>query len=347
MTTKNNINVQSPKKDLAIQLIRVVAMMMVVIGHIIDNINIPAKSVLAQVSNTGVFIFVFISGVLFGRNKITQWGRWFKKRFIRIFIPLWIFVIIDSIVEYCLWGIYFPKGIIMAMFNLQGFYVRYFGMVSLWFITLIMICYIITPLLQLIKNKTENTKSRACVFYVAIAIMFVIQVVLAYTVNYGMTGGHTYSWCMLALIAYCLGYFAGDIVLPTENSNKALRTAFSTIAMMVAVTVVFVAHSKFDGQIIYDRIITYYGMIIIDWWICTILYYFANMIKEKAFWSLIGFLDEISYEFYIVHGILIVAVIIPVANNVFGFFASAILISIVAAKILSLLAGLVKKLIKT
>lgn len=70
----------------SIQLIRVMAMLMIIFDHILCALPLQGLSGIIQVFNSGVFIFLFLSGILFGDKEVADWKKWFGKRFLRIFI---------------------------------------------------------------------------------------------------------------------------------------------------------------------------------------------------------------------------------------------------------------------
>lgn len=296
---KQLIHQNYSKKNISIQLIRVIAMFMIIMDHILACLMFPMQSVIVQVFNSGVFIFLLISGFLFGKRNINNWGKWLKRRLFRICIPLWIFMIIDFIVEAVLWGNFNIKYVLIYAFNLQGILGVNIGGTNLWFLTLIMICYLITPFLQWIKQKSFGKN-----FWIAaFTIMVALQIILAYTTDIGMVLGHTLSWCVIAIGMYVAGYFAGNRIL-SDNMGKK-RIIILTVFMVIAVSIVFAFHHMYDGQVVYDRIVIFYGMVIVDLWICTVIYKIGLYVKQGWVKKIVDHLDSISYEFYIVHGLII------------------------------------------
>lgn len=297
------------KKNFSIQLIRVVAMFMIIFDHILSKISFPMQAMVIQVANSGVFIFLLISGFLYGNKQIDNWKNWFKKRLFRICIPLWFFMGIDFIVEAILWNNYDIKYVFIYAFNLQGMLGVNVGGTNLWFLTLIMICYLITPLLQRIRQKALGRNIGIMVLLVAIFA----QVILAYITDIGMVAGHTLSWCVIAIGMYVAGYFIGNKIL-SDDMGMA-RLIIITILAVISSGIVLFFNRKFDGQIIYDRIVIYYGMVVIDLWISTVLYKVGHYVKDGVISKLINHLDAISYEFYIVHGLIIAALTVNILNE--------------------------------
>lgn len=226
-----------------------------------------------------------------------------------------------------MWGVFDIKYVLIYMFNLQGILGVNIGGMNLWFITLIMLCYLLTPFLQWIKNNNPNKSVDILVLTLAV----ILQIILAYVTDLGMVGGHTLSWCVLAVGMYTAGYFIGDMILP--DYIRWRRIGLMTVLMIVSSTIALIFNLKFDGQIIYDRIVIYYGMIVIDLWICTVLYKIGKSIKATWIIKIIDFLDTISYEFYIVHGLIISAIALPVLMK-YGaivYIVGTVFLSLIAA----------------
>lgn len=324
-------------KNRSIQVIRIVAMFMIIFDHILCKISFPMQAMIVQVMNSGVFIFLLISGFLFGNKEIKNWKIWFINRLTRICIPLWIFMIIDFIVEAIIWKTFEFKYVFIYAFNLQGILGINTGGTNLWFLTLIMICYLITPVLQWIKKKTLGK-------YVGISaaiIGIIVQIILAYTTDIGMVAGHTLSWCVIAIGMYVVGYFVGNTIL-SDNIGKT-RIGTITVLMIISCILVLIFNHKFDGQVIYDRIIIYYGMVVVDTWICTVLYKLGQFVKEGIIKKIINHFDRISYEFYIVHGLIIVALTQLLIGNVgvIAYIFATIVLSYIFAWILHLICKLI------
>lgn len=323
------------KRNVSIQLIRAVAMFMIIFDHLLLRIEFPMKSIVLQICNSGVFIFLLISGFLYGNKKIENWKRWFVNRIVKICVPMWLFMVIDFIVEALLWNYFDIKMVLVYAFNLQGIFGVNIAGASLWFLTLIMICYLITPLLQWVKQKDFNRN----VGIAAIITGIIVQIVLAYTTDIGMVAGHTLSWCVIAIGMYVIGYFWGNLIL-SDNTKKG-HIAIVTVLMIISSGVVLLFNTMYDGQIIYDRIVIFYGMIVIDFWICIVLYKLGQYVNSKWIRNVINNLDVISYEFYIVHELLILSITLNVLKNngVVAYMLSTLVLSYVTAVIFHKICG--------
>ena len=103
------------QESYAISYIRVLAMSSIVLCHFLQAL----ESNWAWVFNIGVQIFLLISGYLYGHKYIEGWISWFRKRFIRIYVPFVLFLI-AVIPVYAVSGKITAKQIIIYMLDLQG-----------------------------------------------------------------------------------------------------------------------------------------------------------------------------------------------------------------------------------
>ena len=322
------------KRDFSIEFIRVAAMFMIIIDHILCRITFPGVALIIQVCNSGVFLFLFISGFLFGKKEIKNWGEWFKKRCFRILIPLWIFAAIDIVIEYLLWHQFYPEHILLYAFNLQGIKVATIGSINLWFVTLIMICYLITPLIQWIKMRSG-------MFLKAVVILLIVlQVILAYVTDSGLFGNHTLSWCIIAVLVYGTGYIVGDKILAFSKSYKSM--IISLMILFIGVLATVFGKKLLNETVFYERILSVYGMICIDQFLILLFYKSGSYIQNIKLKKIIQHFDRISYEFYIVHGIVISAVTETILRNngTIIYMFTSVLFSYAAAIILHILCKL-------
>lgn len=150
------------KRNIAIMYIRVIAMLFIFIDHAVTYMDIPLKSVIIQITNSGNLIFLFISGFLYGGKMINDFKRWAIKRLIRLWIPYFIFIL-----AYFAYSHFFLRNgdstvasFFIYVFVLQGLLGTEGGPISLWFLTLLMICYFILPILQLFYIYNCNSDNR-------------------------------------------------------------------------------------------------------------------------------------------------------------------------------------------
>lgn len=116
-----------------------------------------------------------------------------------------------------------------------------------------------------------------------------------------MVRRHTFSWCLIAVFVYAAGYFKGNDILSNLISIK--RFLISALISSIAAVTVVITRYFCDGSILYDRIIIYYGLVFVDSMLFLVIYYLGNKLNKRI--KTMDFVDGVSCEFYIVHGLII------------------------------------------
>ena len=300
-------------KDMGISYTRVIAMIFILIDHIVLTINILFKSYIIQITNTGVLIFLFISGFLYGRKEINNFSDWFIKRAKKILLPLYIFMIFLAIFKIIFEGNINIIEYLKYLINMQGILGVTDGGVHLWFLTALMICYLTTPLLESIKSKKLKLNK-------AIGILFIyviIQIFCAYIVNINFALGHPFSTYLIYLLTYIIGYYYSYYTQNKEFNSK--KFVIFTLIMIILMVIRVISNKLIDGSILYDRIIAMYTNVIFAIWVSIFIKKYYKIINYQFLKKVVNKLDYLSFEIYIVH---------PVAIELFMSFTNNIIVNI-------------------
>lgn len=274
--------------DYSIALVRIVSCIMIFLCHYVQILGNPVIAQMAQFFNVGVFVFFMISGYLLGQKRINK-GKlalWYKKRIIRIFVPLYIVVIFVLMALY-LEGIHVSlKAVMMYAFNLQAFGANIWGVRQLWFLTIIMICYIVTPVLQHIREYSTVAKRVIITAYILIQLASAVM------------GIRMIALYMFYVGTYAVGYYVmPKIVDSINNKNKVIWS----IAMVVAVGVRLVCKVAIGDSNIYNYIIVLYTQTILGLWIIIAVKSVYQAFSDRISRKLIKTLDGYTMEVYMVH----------------------------------------------
>lgn len=140
--------------DYSISFIRVLAMFFIVFCHLSSHYGITA---LGQFFNVGVPIFFMISGYLYGNKKVEQPINWLYKRYIRLVVPAFMWLILWSIMNYKIPN---QQNTLMIFLNLHGLNFMFTRIQDLgkgpWFLSIIMICYIILLCYLKVEEKHKT-----------------------------------------------------------------------------------------------------------------------------------------------------------------------------------------------
>lgn len=274
------------KESYIISIVHVIAMILVLLAHLVQESSNFLVTQTAQIFNVGVFLFLFISGFIYGHKDIKDKKEFYLKRAKRILIPLYIFVIFLFIVYkfYLKENIEF-KYYFIYLFNLQGILGGIKGAQHLWFLTALMFCYLVTPFLNSIKKFIKDTKE----FFYTTVLILAIQIFITIFIS-GKLGLY-FSYMSL----YSLAYFIGT--RKYEKISKKNMTIFSVITLFFLV-IRLISKILIDSTIVYDRIIVIYEQSMFAIWIFTFMSFIKTLKKENKF---ILYLDNISFYIYITH----------------------------------------------
>lgn len=274
----------SDNESIALSYIRVCAVSLIVLCHFCQAYD----NKWAYVLNVGVQVFIVLSGFLYGHKIIDDWGAWYRKRLIKLYIPVSIFLtlilplyLVFHREAFNIWGM------LCNYCNLQGFPFVFGGidLISgtrhLWFLTAIALCYLSTPFLQTLRDKAD-------LFFPILCVVLLI--------SYKFLPG-TYAFIISWIVLYSIGYMYAC------NSEK-----YSTLYLF-GIIVAFIAVLMF---VHWNNVLAYfdkYGRIFHDLLGCLILFggfRFLCAFKNIRLHPCLSIIDKYSYHIYIVHYFLLI-----------------------------------------
>lgn len=281
----NRILVGGGYRNQAISLIRLLSMLMIISCHIMQYYDLE----LAWWFNVGVQIFLCISGFLYGQKNIENATDFYNKRLKKILIPYYLVFIPFGIIEFI-----FARDV----FSIKGFA---FGMVlcsrlkgaeHLWFIPTILMCYLITPLLQGYRNKCVEGKR-------TIVIFTLLGVIITSVLIQGFTTFNP-AWICCYLIGYALGMNEKGKYI----SEKVLMIIAGIIAIAgntLQIYCDYIANIDFTGF----GIIKNYNHVMLGVFIFLLLKVIFEKVDLNGIAKLLKLSDKYSFEVYLVHQLLI------------------------------------------
>ena len=254
--------------------LRAVAMTMIVACHIVSSYGSRYYAVL----NIGVQVFFVLSAFLYAQKDIDNPPNWLKKRFTKLYPPLFIFLICVFPVLFAAYPELFSfKKVLLYFMNCQYFLGReqYQELDHLWFMTTIFICYLITPILQRI-NKW--------------GFLPILAIAIVMGLNYYVSNGK-FDWLLLYSFVYLL-----------FRQTKEVS--------YIVVIVLLVGLSSVLPLLTWDHIISvdWQRLVIYDLTSILLLIFFLKLFNHFK-WSkiscVIEWISAYSFELYIVHNFFI------------------------------------------
>lgn len=278
MAMNNSITVS---ESMALSIIRVMAMMLIIACHVCQCYGYK----MAFVFNVGVQLFFVISGFLYGKLELPQSPfEFYKKRLVKVYLPyiLWVLLIV---VVYSVFGLYrvTVKQIVFYVFNLQGFATPIEGLNHLWFLTVLMFCYLTTPWVKKIMLKHESW------FVVLFVVCCIVEFLLLKK--------------LYSLIAWIALYYVG-LVFGFHYSKR-----LSNIILVACSVALIILGMKFNIDMLTSEESTEYSI----WlhWIMGLFLFSAiyrclssvSISNHKI--GVVSHFDKLSYDVYLIHHPLI------------------------------------------
>ena len=294
-------------ESIAISFIRVLAMCLIIACHFsqASGYNI------AFLLNVGVQLFFLTSGFLYGKIEITHTWEFYKKRITKVYVPYIFFVSVFLLLQGVLgtWQFNLRDVAIYAL-NLQGFLsTTVDGLNHLWFLSVLMICYLITPLLQ-----------RLFKFYP----WWLLAVVVAASIVEFVFVKKMYPVCAW-IVLYIAGMAYGRYAKPKVS-----------LSIMIAAAVVLAGMLPFFSvNLLVDADWAHYSVWLhftLATFIFAAMYYsIPKIVSKDTKFPILKQIDSVSYEIYLIHfplimGPLALLTITPYA----GLNIAIILISTIA-----------------
>ena len=296
------MNEQLRKWYSEIVLLHCVGMLMILFAHIA---HANGYMNVGELLITGVPLFLFVSGFLVGIKPVPHNTSWLSKKAKRILVPYYILLIVVLILYLLLqtepfkikqWIILFAElqGLTNFLFynDLTGYYSPLAqGLGHFWFVTIIMICYLLVPLFEKVCEFRFWKKHSIAII---VTTVFVVQPVLLF-----------YNVQISALVVFFLGYlFAKNGI---EMTGKKFISM--TLAMILLFGCRLIMRNYIDGTLIYNHYIANLSNSAIGLWIVALFFYLRiripKIIDGISSWRFVLWLESIIYEIYLVHHIII------------------------------------------
>lgn len=271
---------------MTIDIIRICGALMIFLCHVCNESGSAIGSIFGQVFNVGVPIFFILSGYLHSMKASPKniW-KWYGKKCKRLLIPLYVFLlalaVVHLIVGYKI-NILVWLQTIVPVCGLTQKYIS--GCGHIWFLTHLLICYLITPLLQKYNPVHKIT------LILGFPLWFVIAVLLAYT--------FPSIWCTLfnSVFTYCIGFY----ILP-YFINTRFHIVFPVIGVFFSCGLRLVCRILWDNTPFYNSVATEISSVILA--VSSIAFIGAIVRTVTIFPSsrIISCLSERTYAFYLVH----------------------------------------------
>lgn len=286
----------SNEQSKAISSIRVVASLMIVLCHILQGMD----NELAWWFNIGVQVFLCMSGFLLAHSVYSNWREYLWRRIKRLAYPYWILLTV-IIPIYFLVGVKITwNQVIIYSLGMEGVVGEKIpGLEHLWFITTIIICYIL--LISMDKLKKVIIKNREIRFWFSLGLVCICIQLISTVTGIGINNG---AW----IATFFIGYFLSaryEYTIP----NKLIYLAAPIIGITTGIRVYFSYLQEIKVEFlqkIFNILFIPWSKVLLGCFIFMVLYnIFSKFYLDRKLNRGVKWLDNISYEMYLVHQVII------------------------------------------
>lgn len=274
-----------------ISVFRVVAMFSILACHIAQANN----SSWAFALNGAVYGFLLISGMLLARKPCGNIGQFLKSRLMRVLIPYYLLLVLYMVLYGAGVGT-ISIGIVSNVLCLQWLFPGLENTGHLWYVSCIVLCYLLTPILDKITSKISVKKIWFWIFAAVAALVSLILSAKIGVVNF------------LFPFTFALGY--AYIRLYRAVDDRALDAYEKALVVFGY----FFMLARIIGE--YFMGISFHSLL---GDISEIAFSFALVLALKVLFSgrsstnhlaagvkkVVSFFDTISYEVYLMHHMFI------------------------------------------
>ena len=273
------------KKLSFVTWLRAIGVIFILLCHYVGVNRNAYVQMSGQFFNIGNDIFFIVSGFCFGIKKnLGHIGEWYLKRLQRIIIPYEIMVfayltanvLLGMTIDIKQWGIQ-----IVGMQGWNGVY----GIGHTWFVTSIILCYLMTPVLVALLDDKNNIK-----------LVVLILMILPLFITYCLENIFVEATLIIPICWYALAFIVGRYYNYIVIRQKSVFLYLSLITVSLGGRLV--ARKYIDGTTLYDVIICGYTHAIIAFCFFALSLRFLNDRKANR---IVKAIDELSYEIYLWH----------------------------------------------
>jgi len=312
-------------KNKTISVIRMISMLMIISCHILQGLD----NRWAFWVNVGVQVFFVISGFLNGKKEIKDTKEFYIKKIQKILVPYIIIFIIFLFLEKIILNNNYSLSLVTAnLVGLGGLYGTIAILSHTWFVTYILGCYVIIPILQ------KYFSSKKFVNNIIKLIILIISFEL-----FEKLSGMNLNLCWIN--NFIIGYFYSRCCIDKKSRNIYELGVFIVFILIIPFAIIYQENLNVTLPSIMNsnsNIIIQYGHIFLGTVLFIALYKILNKIKIKEK-HILSFSDKYSYYIYLVHQIFIL--------NYFSvlFLTKNMIVNIILIFILSFISGIILKII--
>lgn len=270
-----------------------VASVMVVLLHFFVELypafHIPGVTAVLGRGNVGVDIFLLVSGMglWFSMSKNTDMKCFYRKRIHKVLLPT-----LAITLPYWIWFDLFYKkiGILRLILDWTGLSFWTHGVTTIWYVSLILLCYLCYPLVFQMQKKNRNLVIGLATTLIVLLCLFAAVMPQAY---------ERYEIALTRLPVFLIGSYLGEYLLnkqTPESSKHVLNLYIMVTVIMFAASAVVNDRNHMLGVMLYR-----YGSGGVGILICFVVCWVLEKWTLKFISKFLKYLGTVSLQLYLIH----------------------------------------------
>lgn len=270
--------------------LRACSAVFILLCHYCSHSSNSLVAMLTMVFNIGVELFFIMSGFLVGYKGIPKpCTEWYKKRINRIYLPLWLFLSVLAIMHILNGRSLFSIHWLLIALGLQGTVVHIWGAEQTWFISVLLLCYFLSPvILALIQKAAASERRTRNMAITAVCVMPVLYACFEQPWVYTV-----FRPVSLYILACAYGAFYDP-----EKTFTLRKNGIAMLVVVISFGLRLAAKYLCDGTVLYDRIVVPYSQSLAG---IAIVYLFEALFSNRKVPRAVQFISDISFEIYLWH----------------------------------------------
>ena len=275
------------------QIMGAASVMIVLLHFVVElypDLHISGISAILGRGNIGVDMFLLVSGMglWFSMSKDSDAISFWKKRIHRVLIPALVLTF-----PYWLWyDLYLQKeGIVRFCLDWTGLSFWTHGVAKVWYVSLILVCYLLYPLVFQIQKKNRNLLIGTIAILIAVFSSLAAMLPDIY---------ERYEIALTRIPVFLIGSYLGEYIQNKQaapKSSKVVLNSYTLLSIMAfAASVVVNSRNHMLSVMLYR-----YGSAGIGILICFAVCLLFEKIPLKLLSGFLKYLGAVSLELYLIH----------------------------------------------
>ncbi|NHI93095.1 MAG: acyltransferase [Candidatus Lokiarchaeota archaeon] len=271
--------------------------------NLIFNPN-PFLKMIFDIGEAGVDFFAFLSSMFLAIQLVDKdynlkdWGKWGKKRILRIFPLMWLSVIIILPIDFLMTYSVYPANSIFIQLGGIGGLVGDIIIGYDWFITFILFCYLMFPLIFLgIKQNFKLTTGILIgAFIVLIIAYYPFALAMPEAINVYLSIHRFFSFFFGIVFGFWIGQNQKQNLKYFNDKRIGIICFIAFIGAIAYYMLIKLSQPFYIGYMTHERLISFIFLTVTGTPFCVYLFGLFQKFSKP-----LSFPGKISYEIYLIH----------------------------------------------